>query len=168
MIPVICCVTQVTACPDRIVFNLVTFIGINVLFPPIPPFTNMDQPWSPHGCVITSIINCGMKSLIHSWTSTVQPLKFRIGWVSHFTFYQVWTYLSSLGLTLNKISKICHHCRSDQGWGIKFILRYFIITKSFLALPGNIVSFCFVNDYYIFDVVDIKPCTPGNLFDHIW
>ena len=32
-----------------------------------------------HGQIITSIIKCGMKLLIHPQTSTVQPLKFGNG-----------------------------------------------------------------------------------------
>ena len=40
------------------------------------PFTNTDQLQTQHREVITSIIMCGIISLILSQTSTVQPLKF--------------------------------------------------------------------------------------------
>ena len=40
------------------------------------PFTNMVQLQSQHGDVITCLVKCGMKLLIHFQTSTVQRLKF--------------------------------------------------------------------------------------------
>ena len=39
-------------------------------------FTNMDSFYSQHGQVITSIIKCGMKLLLHSHTLMVKPLNF--------------------------------------------------------------------------------------------
>ena len=39
------------------------------------PLTSMVYLQPQHGKVIMSIIKCGMKLLIHSKTSTVQPLK---------------------------------------------------------------------------------------------
>ena len=44
-------------------------------------FTNMDYLYCQHGWVITCPIKCGMKLLIHSQTSMVQPLKFGNGYV---------------------------------------------------------------------------------------
>ena len=42
-------------------------------------FTNMDELLSQHEYVIISLVKCGMKLIIHSPTSTEQPLKFRNG-----------------------------------------------------------------------------------------
>ena len=44
------------------------------------PFTSMDWVKSRYGWVITSIIMCWMKLLIHFHTSTFAPLKFRNGY----------------------------------------------------------------------------------------
>ena len=44
--------------------------------PPGAPFTDIELINFGHGWIITCSVNCGMKLLIHSQTSTVVPLKF--------------------------------------------------------------------------------------------
>ena len=55
--------------------------------------------------VITSIIKCGKKILIHSQTSQVQPWKFRQWWI--LSSHTMWCciYVSTVGLTLIHVSK---------------------------------------------------------------
>ena len=48
------------------------------------PFTNMDELYSQHGEVITSIVMCGMKLLIHSQTSTVEVWEWISNFIPHF------------------------------------------------------------------------------------
>ena len=69
------------------------------------PFTNMEWFWSQHGYVITSILKCETKLLIHSQTSTVQPLTFENGKLFHTTRYWACDYWSMLGSKLNHASK---------------------------------------------------------------
>ena len=48
---------------------------------------------------------CGIKLLIHSQTSIVQPLKFGMDNLFHSTLFRVCDYLSMLGLKFNRVSK---------------------------------------------------------------
>ena len=59
--------------------------------------------------LIISIIKCGMKLLIQSQTSTVQPLKFGNGWVI-LSYTLLGIYLSMLGLKFIHVSKRDHCC----------------------------------------------------------
>ena len=49
---------------------------LTILIIPGVPFTNMDYLKPRHGLVMTYPVKCGMKSPIHSTTSTIQPLNF--------------------------------------------------------------------------------------------
>ena len=49
--------------------------GLNAVWCLQPLFTDKDQLQFQNGQVITSIIKWGMKLIVHSQTSTLQPLK---------------------------------------------------------------------------------------------
>ena len=59
---------------------------------PTAPVTNIDLFKSQQGKVATFIIKCGMKLLIHSQNSTIQPLKY-CDVISAHTLFQMWLYI---------------------------------------------------------------------------
>ena len=54
--------------------------------------------------VIACLVKCGVKLLIHSPTSMVQPLKFGNGWIISTHIFWTCHYLSMLGLKWNHVS----------------------------------------------------------------
>ena len=54
--------------------------------------------------MISSIIKCGMKLLLQSQTSTLQPLKFGVDKEGHAILYNGGSYLFMLGLKLTHVS----------------------------------------------------------------
>ena len=96
-------------------------------------------------------IKCGMKLLIHSQTSTVQPLKFGNVISSH-TEYRACNYMSMLELKLNSISKRGHWSKSSEvsngpiHWRMGF--------SPLLVYPsGNIVSIMERGSYWLGEVI---------------
>ena len=96
------------------------FYGSSMFAPvrtPRAPFTNMDYLWFQHEKVITSLIKCGMKLLIHFQTSTVASLKFGNVYIFPPILYWTCKYLSMLVLKLIHVNKrALETCIYDTKW----------------------------------------------------
>ena len=114
--------------------------------------------------MITSIIKCEMKSLIHSQTSLVQPLEFQNGWVISSILYWAYDYLSMQGLELIHVSKTGpwkrFGCRGCSDWHLKRV-HYNDVIMSLIA--SQITSLTIVHSTVYSDAAQRKHQSSASL-----
>ena len=115
-----------------------------IYWPPHPheaSFTYKAKLYFQYGEVVTSIIKCGIKSLIHSHTSTVTPSKFKNRYVISLpTLLCVWL-LTHTGVKVNE-----HALRSQYNHWYILAQRLFLFLIRFQYFEMGIVDLC---EWYI-------------------